>query len=140
MVEVQNELRQLSGTPAQTHTEAADLKAAIEADQKQEVTQVETELTPKETELSKVTETYRTFSQDPLAAARINNEPLDPSFPGYFKLPGTSTLLRIGGYAKTDFIYDLKPAGNLDSFIPATIPIPAPATYTNSTVSVRPTL
>ena len=140
MVEVQNELRQLSGTPAQAHTEAADLKAAIEADQKQEVTQVETELTPKETELSKVTETYRTFSQDPLAAARINNEPLDPRFPGYFKLPGTSTLLRIGGYAKTDFIYDPKPAGNLDSFIPATIPIPAPATYTNSTVSVRPTL
>jgi len=139
MVEVQNELRQLSGTSALPHTEAADLKAAIEAEQKQEVSQVETELTPKKTELSKVTETYRTFAQDPVAAPRINNEPLDPRFPGYFKLPGTATRLRIGGYAKTDFIYDLKPAGNLDSFIPATIPIPAPANYTNSTVSVRPT-
>lgn len=139
VVEVRNELRQISGVPATDHTEATDLQTAIEAEQKQEVKQVETELTPKQTELSKVTETYRTFSQDPVAAPRINNEPLDPRFPGYFKLPGTATLLRIGGYAKTDFIYDLKPAGNLDSFIPATIPIPAPASYTNSTVSVRPT-
>ena len=47
--------------------------------------------------------------------------------------------MRIGGYAKTDFIYDLKPAGNADSFIPATIPIPAPASINNSTISVRPT-
>jgi len=139
MAEVQSELRQISGTGAAAHTEAADLKSAIVTEQKEEVTQVETELTPKQTELSKVTETYRTFSQDPVAAPRINNEPLDPRFPGYFKLPGTATLLRIGGYAKSDFIYDLKPAGNLDSFIPSTIPIPAPATYTNSTISVRPT-
>lgn len=56
------------------------------------------------------------FTQDPLAAARINNEPLDPRFPGYFRLPGTQTLMRIGGFAKTDFIYDLKPAGNVDLF------------------------
>src|SRR3974377_737126 len=139
MMEVQSELFQLSGKPAAQHPEQADLKAAIAAEQADATTKAEAELTPKQTELSKVTETYRTFSQDPLAAARINNEPLDPRFPGYFKLPGTSTLLRMGGYAKTDFIYDLKPAGNLDSFIPATIPIPAPATYTNSTVSVRPT-
>ena len=139
MNEVQSQLRQLTGTGAQAHTEATDLKTAIQAEQKQEVTQVETELTPKQAELSTVTETYRTFSQDPLAAPRINNEPLDPRFPGYFKLPGTSTLLRIGGYALTDFIYDLRPAGNIDSFIPATIPIPTPAEVTNSTVSVRPT-
>ena len=139
MAEVQSELRQITGTGAQAHTEATDLKTAIEAEQQDAVKTVEIELTPKQAELSKVTETYRTFSQDPLAAPRINNEPLDPRFPGYFKLPGTSTLLRIGGYAKTDFIYDLKPAGDIDKFIPATIPIPAPANYTNSTVSVRPT-
>ena len=139
LAEVQTELRQITGTGTQAHTEAADLKTAIEAEQKEAVTTVEVELTPKQTELSKVTETYRTFSQDPLAAPRINNEPLDPRFPGYFKLPGTATLLRIGGYAKTDFIYDLKPAGDVDRFIPSTIPIPAPANYTNSPVSVRPT-
>ena len=89
--------------------------------------------------MSPVTQTYETYSQDQVGAPRINNEPLDPRFPGYFRLPGTETLLRIGGYAKTDFIYDLKPAGNADSFIPATIPIPAPAAFNNSTISVRPT-
>ncbi len=141
MAEVQSELRSISGEPAPQ--EPADLKSeintAIVAEQKQEITEVETELTPKQTEVSQVTATYRTFAQDPMAAARINNEPLDPRFPGYFRLPGTNTLLRIGGYAKTDFIYDIRPAGNLDSFIPATIPIPAPANYTNSTMSVRAT-
>jgi len=137
--EVQGELQRLSASSGLPHPEPTDLNAAIQTEQKGVVTQVETELTPKQKELSPVTETYRTFSQDPLAAARINNEPLDPGFPGYFRLFGTSTLLRIGGYAKTDFIYDLKPAGSVDSFIPATIPIPAPASINNSTISVRPT-
>ena len=144
VADLQNQLRQvMRGAPAQVHTEAADIKAEVKADvtaeQKDELSQVENELTPKAKELGELTETYRTFSQDPIAAPRINNEPLDPRFPGYFRLPGTQTLLRIGGYAKTDFIYDVRPAGNADSFIPATIPIPAPANFTNSTVSVRPT-
>jgi hypothetical protein len=143
MTEVQNELRQLSGGSGRAPHEVSDLESAIKADikseQQQELSEIEAELTPKQTEIGKATETYRTFAQDPVAAPRINNEPLDPRFPGYFRLFGTSTLLRIGGYAKTDFIYDLKPAGNVDSFIPATIPIPAPAAVTNSTISVRPT-
>jgi hypothetical protein len=104
-----------------------------------ETQEAEAELTPKQEEIGNATSNYRTFAQDPVAAPRFNNEPLDPRFPGYFRLPGTSNLLRIGGYAKTDFIYDLKPAGNVDSFIPSTIPIPAPAEFTNSTISVRPT-
>jgi len=141
MTEVQSELRRLSGGAPSAQppaTEPTDLKTALTVDGKQE-SQVEAELIPKQVELGKETQTYRTFAQDPIAAPRINNEPLDPRFPGYFRLPGTQTLLRIGGYAKTDFIYALKPSGNIDSFIPATIPIPAPAAYTNSTVSVRPT-
>ena len=137
--EVQGEIRRLSGEPAPS--EPADLKSeintAIAAEQKQELSQVETQLTPKQKELGQATVTYRVFSQDPLAAARINNEPLDPAFPGFFRIPGTNTLMRIGGYAKTDFIYDIRPAGNLDAFIPATIPIPSPANFTNATMSVR---
>jgi DcaP outer membrane protein len=139
MAEVQSELRSISGEPAPP--EPTDLKSEINtqivAEQKQELSQVETELTPKQKELGQTTMTYRVFSQDPLAAARINNEPLDPAFPGFFRIPGTNTLMRIGGYAKTDFIYDIRPAGNLDAFIPATIPIPSPANFTNSTMSVR---
>ena len=140
MADVQGELQRLSGgtAPPPTH-EPADLSAAIAAVQQNEKSQVEVELTPKKIELGKTTVTYRVFSQDPFAAPRINNEPLDPRFPGYFRLPGTSTLMRIGGYAKTDFIYDLKPAGNVDSFIPATIPIPSVTGINNSTISVRAT-
>ncbi len=140
MAEVQGEIQRLSGSSGPPPSrEVTDLKSEIQAEQKSETTQVETELTPKKIELGKATVTYRVFSQDPFAAPRINNEPLDPRFPGYFRLFGTNTMLRIGGYAKTDFIYDIRPAGNVDSFIPATIPIPAPATFTNSTISVRAT-
>ena len=136
---MQGELQRLSGSSGPPPREVTDLKSEIQAEQQSETSQVETELTPKKIELGKATVTYRLFSQDPFAAPRINNEPLDPRFPGYFRLFGTNTLMRIGGYAKTDFIYDLKPAGNVDSFIPATIPIPAPTSINNSTISVRAT-
>ena len=140
MAEVQGEIQRLSGSSGQAPPrEVTDLKSAIVAEQKDETSQAEAEVTPTQIELGKATVTYRIFSQDPFAAPRINNEPLDPRFPGYFRLPGTNTLMRIGGYAKTDFIYDLKPAGNTDSFIPATIPIPEPASINNSTISVRAT-
>ena len=90
-------------------------------------------------QVGQATATYTTFSEDTVAAARFNNVPLDPKYQGFFRLPGTQTILKIGGYFKTDFIYDLKPAGNTDSFIPSSIPIPSPVTVNNSTVSVRPT-
>src|SRR5262249_52412855 len=48
------------------------------------------------------TAAYTTFSEDSLAAARYNNIPLDPKYNGFFRLPGTQTILRIGGYFKTD--------------------------------------
>jgi hypothetical protein len=90
-------------------------------------------------QVGEATATYTTFSEDTVAAARFNNVPLDPKYRGFFQLPGTQTLLKIGGYFKTDFIYDLKPAGNTDSFIPSTIPIPTVVGVNNSTVSIRPT-
>ena len=89
--------------------------------------------------VSEATTNYQTFALDPEAAARINNAPLDPKFPGFFRLPGTSTFLKIGGYFKTDFIYDGKPAGNAESFIPSSIPFNAPGSANNTIVSIRPT-
>jgi DcaP outer membrane protein len=142
MGDVQSELLRLSAGSSQKPQQpqqAANPNSAVVAEQQDIQAKAEAELTPTKKELGQATSTYQTFSQDPEAAARINNQPLDPRFPGYFRLPGTETLLRIGGYAKTDFIYDLKPAGNTDSFIPSTIPIPAPAAFNNSTISVRPT-
>lgn len=85
------------------------------------------------------TATRRTISEDNVAAARFDNVPLDPKYKGFFRLPGTQDILKIGGYFKTDFIYDLKPAGNTDSFIPSSIPIPTVVGVNNATVSVRPT-
>jgi len=89
--------------------------------------------------VGKETATYTQFSEDTLAAARFDNVPLDPKYNGFFRLPGTQTLLKIGGYFKTDFIYDLKPAGSTDSFIPSSIPIPTVVGVNNATVSIRPT-
>jgi hypothetical protein len=89
--------------------------------------------------VGEATAAYREFSEDTVAAARFNNAPLDPKYVGYFLLPGTQTLLKIGGYFKTDFIYDLKPAGNPDQFIPSSIPIPAVVGVNNASVSIRPT-
>jgi hypothetical protein len=43
-------------------------------------------------------------------------------FPGSFKLPGTDTSVKIGGYVKGDAIYDMQ-AGSGDIFIPALIPV-----------------
>ena len=42
------------------------------------------------------------------------------------RLPGTQTFLKIGGYFKTDFIYDGKPAGDPERFIPSSIPLGQP--------------
>ena len=87
----------------------------------------------------KATLEYQTNSQDQLAAARYDNAPLDPKYPGYFRLPGTKTFMKIGGYAKSDLTFDPRPAGDQERFIPSSIPIPAPtANVNNSTISVRP--
>lgn len=90
-------------------------------------------------QVGQATATYNEFSEDPQAAPRFDNVPLDPKYHGFFRLPGTQTILKIGGYFKTDFIYDLKPSGNTDAFVPSSIPIPQIATVNNATVSIRPT-
>ena len=90
-------------------------------------------------EVNPATAQYQTESQDQLAAARVDNAPLDPRYPNYFRLPGTKTFMRIGGYAKSDLTFDPSLAGDQERFIPATIPIPAPAADpSTSTISVRP--
>ncbi len=90
-------------------------------------------------QVGEATATYKTFSEDTQAAARFDNIPLDPKYHGFFVLPGTQTLLKIGGYFKTDFINDLKPAGNAESFIPSSFPVPQATSANNATVSIRPT-
>jgi hypothetical protein len=94
---------------------------------------------PTSQQVGEATSTYNEFSEDTEAAPRYDNVPLDPKYNGFFTLPGTQDILKIGGYFKTDFIHDLKPAGNADAFVPSSFPIPQVSGVYNSTISVRPT-
>ena len=87
--------------------------------------------------IGKQTADYETFSEDPEAAPRLYNAPLEATYPGFFILPGTQTMLRINGRLKTDFIFDPRPAGVADAFIPSSIPIPQVMSTNNVTASVR---
>jgi hypothetical protein len=88
---------------------------------------------------SQATSTYQTISEDAFAAARFDNVPVDPKYRGYFILPGTQTLLKIGGFFKTDFMYDFEPTVSPDQFIPSLILIPTVDGVHDANVSMRPT-
>jgi len=49
--------------------------------------------------------------------------PTDPDLKGFFTIPGTDTVIRIGGYAKLDAIADSRAAGDEDQFIPSSMPV-----------------
>ncbi len=89
--------------------------------------------------VGEATKQYREFAEDKVAAPRYDNVPLDPKYHGFFQLPGTQDILKIGGYFKTDFIYDLKPAGNTDAFVPSSFPVPQLTSVNNATISIRAT-
>jgi hypothetical protein len=126
-----------TGSAAPESSGAQQAKGA-DAQQGAKTSEAAKELKTEQTE-SKATADYKLFSEDEQAAARYDNVPLDPRYPNYFRLPGTRTFMKIGGYAKSDLTFDPRPAGDQERFIPASIPIPAPtANVSNSTVSVRP--
>ena len=137
MNKLQARLGELESTKA---TEAATPPAAPSAagEGTIQATQPPAQAAPS-SQVGEQTATRRTFAEDSAAAARFDNVPLDPKYKGFFRLPGTQTILKIGGYFKTDFIYDLKPAGNAESFVTSSIPIPMVAGVNNATVSIRPT-
>lgn len=60
--------------------------------------------------------------QNEQAEPRVDNIPLDPALRGFVSLPGTDWIMRVGGYAKTDAIFDSRPAGNPDLFVTSSIP------------------
>jgi hypothetical protein len=76
---------------------------------------------------------------DPEGAARIDNEELDPTLRGFFRLPGTGTLVKLGGFVKTDLFVDTNQAGSYyGAYVPSSFPsAPQPHTI-NATVSMRP--
>jgi hypothetical protein len=56
---------------------------------------------------------------------------------GFFKIPGTDTIMKVGGYAKVDFIYDANPIGTFDYFVTSAIPTSGPDTTRGSQFTVQ---
>ena len=86
-----------------------------------------------------MTRLRETASGNPDSAARINNEPMDPALRGYFRLPGTGTLMKFSGFIKTDVFVDANQAGSYyGAYVPSSFPSsPQPHTV-NATASMRP--
>ncbi len=132
MAAVQEQLHKIAADPLPAATQA--VQASDQAKEPESVLSG-----AKAATVDKPDAEHETFNQDQIAAPRVDNAPLDPKYPGYFRIPGTNSFMKIGGYFKTDFIFDAKPPGDQDRFIPSSFPVPAPAGVSNSTVSVRPT-
>jgi hypothetical protein len=85
------------------------------------------------------TEHRDTAAQNEVGAPRMDNDPLDPSMRGYFRLPGTSTFMKFGGFVKTDLFYDLNYAGTYyGGYVPSSFPSTPTPRSKNATVSMRP--
>jgi len=78
-----------------------------------------------------------TLKSDESAAQRVDNAVIDPKLKGFFKIPGSDTLMKFGGYAKVDFIYDTKPIGSFDYFVTSAIPTSGPDTQRGSQFTVQ---
>ena len=99
---------------------------------------VPTPLVPSE-HIGDLTRKREVASTNSDGAARIDNEPMDRALRGYFRLPGTGTLIKLGGFIKTDVLIDANQAGSYyGAYVPSSFPSsPQPHTV-NSTLSMRP--
>lgn len=70
---------------------------------------------------------YDNFTDQQPGAPRPDNETIDPEMKGFIPLPGTKTILRFGGTARLDGIYDSADNGNPNLFTPSSIPVPGQA-------------
>jgi hypothetical protein len=66
---------------------------------------------------------HDTFNDLQPAAPRPDNKPIDPALKGFIPIPGTKTMIRFGGSARLDTIYDFEDNGNPNQFIPSSIPV-----------------
>jgi len=78
-----------------------------------------------------------TVKADEEASQRVDNAVIDPKMKGFFRIPGTDTMMKIGGYAKVDFIYDTKPISTFDYFVTSAIPTSGPDTQRGSQFTVQ---
>ncbi len=72
------------------------------------------------THIGGLTRTREVANQDFEGAACLDAEHVDPSLLGSFRLPGTGTLIRSGGFVKTNLFVDANQAGTYyGGFVPS---------------------
>ncbi|HEY1072827.1 DcaP family trimeric outer membrane transporter [Brevundimonas sp.] len=71
--------------------------------------------------------TRYTFGDELTGVARADTAapPNDPDLRGFISVPGSQTMVRFGGFAKVNAIFDFAPAGSPDRLITSVIPIGA---------------
>jgi len=85
-----------------------------------------------------LTETREVANQDPEGAPRLDAEDVDPSLRGFFRIPGTGTLIKFGGFVKTDLFVDANQAGTYyGGYVPSSFPSSEQPHTVNATVSMR---
>jgi hypothetical protein len=83
---------------------------------------------------------YDTFNDLQPAAPRPDNLPIDPALKGFIPLPGTQTMIRFGGSARIDGIYDFQDNGNPNQFMPSSFPVagqPGASGGPNTTIETK---
>ncbi|HEY1341643.1 MAG TPA: DcaP family trimeric outer membrane transporter [Bryobacteraceae bacterium] len=133
--QMMQEIRQQIATVEEAQKTPAQ---AVAAPKTQEASTVPPPLTPVE-HMGDTTRLRDVASANPDSAPRIDNEPMDRALRGYFRLPGTGTLIKLGGFVKTDVWVDTNQAGSYyGAYVPSSFPSsPQPHTV-NATVSARP--
>jgi uncharacterized coiled-coil protein SlyX len=142
-------IRELNARMAELKAQIAEIQAELEAIHPEKLAQtgsiVSTQppapdkLTPEQREeaIGEATQYHQTFAQDEEDAPRLYNAPMDPTYPGFFLLPGTHTLLRVDGSARADLIYDPRTPSMGDGFVPSSIPIASGSDFSNINGSIR---
>jgi len=85
-----------------------------------------------------LTKTREVANQDSDGAAYPDAEDVDPSLRGFFRLPGTGTLIKFGGFVKIDLFVDANQAGTYyGGYVPSSFPSSSQPHTVNPTVSMR---
>lgn len=130
-------------TPPPQQSEIEELKAkvkeleqSVDALKKKDPDPVEPLSSGTTTKVPAIDREHTLVTEDAYADPRVDNAPFDPDLRGFFRFPGTHTMMRIGGYIRTDAIYDFDQLGNINQFRPESIPTPNPGT-SNFNMSAR---
>src|SRR5262245_20968812 len=91
------------------------------------------------TYIGRETQQRQTAGNNDASAPRVDNESLDSELRGFFRVPATETLIKLGGFVKTDFFYDLNYTGSYyGAYVPSSFPSTTQPKSRDSTISMRP--